>query len=118
MYVISITAETQTIMDSNGVKRHYSTGDMLNERDELDTRRPKSEGFNNSYRLQQLSSKKRYSFGVSVTKGVSILLLLQKNCFIFLNGRIHMEVLIIFKQEIVFTVETFAMNDPFYWTTD
>ena len=105
-------------MDSNGVKRHYSTGDMLNERDELDTRRPKSEGFNQSYRLQQLSSKKRYSFGVSVTKGVSILLLLQKNCFIFLNGCIHMEVLIIFKQEIVFTAETFAMNDSFYWTTD
>ncbi|XP_067931963.1 cyclin-dependent kinase 14-like isoform X2 [Watersipora subatra] len=50
------------LTDKNGVKRHYSTGDMLNERTDLDTSRPKSEGFNQSlYRAQQ--NRKRYSFG-------------------------------------------------------
>ena len=54
------------MLDSSGVKRHYSTGDMLNEKDDFDTRRPKSEGFNQSlYRLNQVG-RKRYSFGVSV----------------------------------------------------
>jgi len=60
-----ISVEAQVLPDNNGVKRHYSTGDMLNEKGDLQSRRPKSEGFNQSmYRVQQIN-KKRYSFGVS-----------------------------------------------------
>lgn len=59
----------------NGVKRHYSTGDMLNERDEMDSRRPKSDGFGQSlYRTHQFN-KKRYSFGVSVPSAMLLLVI-------------------------------------------
>lgn len=68
-----VVVDSQTMVDSSGVKRHYSTGDMLSERDDADTRRPKSEGFSQSlYRAQQ-ASKKRYSFGVSERKRICTL---------------------------------------------
>lgn len=64
-YISGEGSAHQVMIDSSGVKRHYSTGDMLNEKDDFDTRRPKSEGFNQSmYRLNSVG-RKRYSFGVS-----------------------------------------------------
>lgn len=58
-------AQEQSTADRDGVKRHYSTGDMLNVRDDMDTssRRPLSEGFNQA--LYKAQHKKRFSFGVS-----------------------------------------------------